>query len=79
MFHPSIFSMRISYRFVSNVGETFEADLTVEANRIESSSNLSATVFTNEDIIPGGVGITTEDYVIGIVLKQMGENYSKVL
>ena len=36
-------------------------------------------MFTNEDIIPGGVGITTEDFVIGIVLKQMGENYSKVL
>jgi hypothetical protein len=36
-------------------------------------------VFTNEDIIPSGVSITTEDYVIGVVLKQMGEKYEKNL
>lgn len=34
---------------------------------------------TNENMIPSGIGILTEDYVIGIVMKQMRGNEEKIL
>lgn len=58
--------MKINYCFVSDLGGNFEAELIgKETKRI---------VINNEDMIPAGIKISTEDFVIGVVLREMRGN-----
>ena len=72
--------MKINYRFISDMGENFEAEIQLGEGRLDSNASIpSVHFFSDEDVIPAGVSITTEQYVVGVVLKQIGEDYSKNL
>jgi hypothetical protein len=60
--NPELLEMRLDYSFVSDMGETFEAELTGKG------------IITNEDMIPAGIKISTESFVVGVVIRESRGN-----
>lgn len=63
---PSISDIKIDYSFISDLGGTFEAELI--------SNDFKRIVVNNEDMIPAGIKISTEDFVVGVIIREMRGN-----
>lgn len=61
--HPLLFTISVQYRFISKLGSTFEAVLSFKDEPDEE------IIISNTDTIPKGIPISTEQYVIGVVLR----------
>jgi hypothetical protein len=61
--HPDLFTLSVQYRFISKLGSTFEAVLRFDEQSEEE------TVISNSDILPRGIPISIEEFVVGVVLR----------
>lgn len=60
---PELFSLSIQYRFISRLGSTFEAVL------CQAEAGEEEVVISSSDIVPRGVAVSTEDFVVGVVMR----------